>query len=95
MLNIGAHLQERDLGKDPLSAAELQALIGDADITGFLNTRTALYREQRMKQNPPTKPQAIQLMVQDPNLIRRPIVVRARRKVIGFDEEQLRTLVQG
>ena len=93
MLSIGAHLQERDLGKDPLSAAELQALIGDADITGFLNTRTALYRERKMKQNPPTKAQAIQLMVQDPNLIRRPIIAKGARKVIGFDEAHFRALL--
>ena len=94
MLSLGAQLQERDLGKDPMTEAELQTLIGDADIAGFLNTRTALYREQQMKANPPTKARAIKLMVQDPNLIKRPIVVKGRMKVIGFDEGQLRTLVK-
>jgi arsenate reductase-like glutaredoxin family protein len=94
LLSLGATLQERDLGKEPLSAAELQALIGDADIAGFLNTRTALYRDRQMKTNPPTKGQAIKLMVQDPNLIRRPITVRGRTKILGFDEGKLRALVK-
>lgn len=94
MLNLGASLQERDLGKDPLSETELQALIGEADIGGFLNTRTPLYREQQMKTNPPPKAKAIKLMVQDPNLIKRPIVVKGRTKVLGFDEEKLRALVR-
>ena len=90
---MGAQLQERDLGKNPMSEAELRALIGDADIQGFLNTRTALYRERKMRTNVPTKAEAIRLMVQDPNLIRRPIVVTGQTKVVGFDEEKLRTLV--
>jgi arsenate reductase len=93
LLSLGAQLQERDLGKTPLSAEELEALIGDADIASFLNTRTASYRERKMRVNPPTKDQAIKLMVQDPNLIRRPIVTMGRTKVIGFDQEQLRALV--
>jgi arsenate reductase-like glutaredoxin family protein len=86
-------LQERDLGKDPLSESELQALIGDADIATFLNTRTAIYRAQHMKANPPTKAQAIKLMVQDPNLIKRPIAVKGSARVLGFDADKLRALV--
>jgi Spx/MgsR family transcriptional regulator len=93
LLSLGAALQERDLGKAPLSAEELETLIGDADITSFLNTRTASYRERKMKAKPPTKAQAIELMAQDPNLIRRPIVTKGRTQVIGFDQEQLRALV--
>jgi len=93
LLGLGAQLQERDLGKNPLSTAELNALIGDADIAGFLNTRTALYRQRQLKSKPPTRAEAIGLMVQDPNLIKRPIAVKGQQKVIGFDEQQLRALV--
>jgi arsenate reductase-like glutaredoxin family protein len=91
--DLGAQLQERDFGKDPLSESELQALIGDADIATYLNTRTPLYRAQNMKTNPPTKAQAIKLMVQDPNLIKRPIAVKGRTRVLGFDADKLRALV--
>jgi arsenate reductase-like glutaredoxin family protein len=90
---LGVQLQERDLGKEPLSASELQALIGDAAPEEFLNTRSALYRERGLKTNPATKAQAIRLMAQDPNLIKRPIAVKGRTKVIGFDEAKLRALV--
>jgi Spx/MgsR family transcriptional regulator len=93
LLSLGAQLQERDLGKTPLSAAELEVLISDADITGFLNTRSAVYRERKSRARPLTKAEAIELMAQDPNLIRRPIVVQGRTKVVGFDQEQLRSLV--
>jgi arsenate reductase len=95
--DFGAQLQERDLGKDPLSAAELQALIGDAEVTAYLNTRSASYRAHGFKDKPPTKAQAIKLMAQDPNLIKRPITVKGHTTVVGFDEAKLRQLlaVQG
>lgn len=93
MRDLGAELQERDLGKDPLGESELRTLIGDSDIAAFLNTRTSMYREQNMKANPPTKAQAIKFMAQDPNLIKRPITLKGRAKVIGFDADKLRALV--
>jgi arsenate reductase-like glutaredoxin family protein len=93
--DLGAQLQERDLGKEPLSEAELQALIGDADITEFLNIRSPSYRKQGLKNQPPAKAQAIQLMARDPNLIKRPITVKGRTKVLGFDETKLRALISG
>ncbi len=93
MRDLGAQLQERDLGKEPLSEAELQALIGSAHVVEFLNTRSAAYRAHGFKDQPPTKAQAIRLMVQDPNLIKRPIVVKGRTKVVGFDQGKLRALI--
>jgi arsenate reductase-like glutaredoxin family protein len=86
-------LQERDLGKQPLSEAEIQALIGNADIMEFLNTRSAAYRAQGFKQQAPTKAHAIQLMAGDANLIKRPIAMKGPIKVLGFDEVKLRALV--
>jgi len=92
--DLGGQLQERDLGKEPLSEDEIEALIGNADVMEFLNTRSASYRQQGFKKQPPTKTQAIALMAQDPNLIKRPIVVKGRAKVIGFNEERLRAIVK-
>jgi arsenate reductase-like glutaredoxin family protein len=91
--DLGAQLQERDLGKEPLNETEIQALIGSADVTEFLNTRSASYREQGFKEQPPTKAQAIKLMARDPNLIKRPIAIKGHTKVLGFDQARLRALV--
>jgi Spx/MgsR family transcriptional regulator len=92
--DLGAQLRERDLGKEPLSEAELETLVGSADVTEFLNTRSASYRQRGFKTQSPTKAQAIKLMAQDPNLIKRPIVVKGRTMVIGFNEERLRALAK-
>jgi len=53
-------LESRDLGKDRLSEAELDQLIGDRDYKEFLNARNELYREKKMKEKPPSRAEAPQ-----------------------------------
>lgn len=88
-----AELELRDLGKQPLSEADLEALIGKRDYLLFLNPKNELYRSRNMKQKPPSRSQAIKLMSKNPNLIRRPITVAGKKLVIGYDEEALKTLL--
>ena len=58
-----------------LSEAELDKLIGGRDHRLFLNTRNVIYRERGMKQNPPSRSEALRLMSRNPNLIKRPMFV--------------------
>ncbi len=85
MLELGAELESRDLAKQPLSERELGALIGRRDYKKFLNSRNEMYRARKMAEKPPTRTQAIRLMVKNPNLIKRPIVVRGDSVILGFD----------
>jgi Spx/MgsR family transcriptional regulator len=87
-------LESRDLGKDRLMVEELDALIGDRDYRKFLNTRNELYRSRKMGQNPPSREAALQLMASEPNLIRRPVVVRGSDIVLGYDEEGLKRIAK-
>ncbi len=91
---MGAELESRDLDKQRLTEAELEELIGDRDYKEFLNTRNELYRSRKMKDHPPSRAGAIQLMAKEPNLIRRPVVIRGSQIVLGFDEEAYRKLVK-
>ena len=93
MQSQGAELEEREYGRQPLTEKELDAIIGDGPVTDFLNTRTALYRERKMKDNPPSREEAIRLMVEDQNLLRRPVTIKGKRKVAGFDEAALKALL--
>ena len=86
----GANLELRDLGKQRLSAKEIDALIGDRDYRKFLNPRNEVYRRRKMGKNPPTRAEALRLMAAEPNLIRRPVVVCGSEIIAGFDEEALR-----
>lgn len=84
----GAQFEEIDLNKG-LSAAELDKLIGKRDYREFLNTRNELYRERGMKENPPPREEALRMMSENPNLIRRPILVKGSQVILGYDEEAL------
>src|SRR5271156_3707363 len=88
----GAAFQEIDLNRG-LTETELDMLIGARDYRQFLNTRNQLYRENGMKQNPPSRAAALRLMSQHPNLIKRPILVQGSRMVLGCDEEAIGALV--
>ena len=94
MLELGAELESRDLDKERLSEAEIEALIGERDYKEFLNTRNDLYRTRRMKDHPPSRAEAIKLMAKNPNLIRRPVVLRGSQMVLGFDEEAYKKLLR-
>src|SRR5271156_6824718 len=85
----GFDLHFRDLDKERLSSDELEKLIGDRDHKDFLNTRNELFRQKNMKENPPSRADAIRMMVGEPNLIRRPVIVAGGRVVLGFDQEKI------
>ena len=76
-----------------LSVNELDQLIGKRDYRLFLNSRNELYRERGMKDNPPSRLEALRLISENPNLIKRPILVKGREIVLGFDEPALRSLL--
>jgi arsenate reductase (glutaredoxin) len=86
-------LEEREYGKTPFTEKELRDLIGDDPIESFLNTRTPLYREKNMKQKPPSKDEAIKLMLRDPNLLKRPVIIKGKKKLTGFNEAEVKALL--
>ena len=94
MLAHGAELDSRDLDKERLSEIELDELIGDRDYRLFLNHRNELYRDKNMKENPPPRAEAIKFMAKVPNLIRRPVVIRGGKIVLGYDEAGFKKLLK-
>jgi arsenate reductase-like glutaredoxin family protein len=49
----------------------------------FVSTRSPVFRTRAL---PRSKREAIDLMVEQPNLIRRPVLVEGSRAVFGFDK---------
>jgi arsenate reductase (glutaredoxin) len=88
----GFQLYFRDLAKEKLSAAELEELIGNHDYRDFLNSRNEVYRKANMKLKPPTRKEAIRMMAEEPNLIRRPVILAGGHVVLGFDENGIAKL---
>ena len=85
-------LEFRDLGKERLSESELDQMIGERDYREFLNPRNEIYRQKKLKENPPSRREAIRMMAEEPNLIRRPVIIAGGRIVVGFDEEAIAKL---
>ena len=71
----------------------MNALIGDRDYKIFLNTRNELYREKNMKESPPSRAEAIALMAKNPNLIKRPILVKGSKILLGFNPDEMQRLL--
>jgi len=66
---------------------EIDRLIGKRDHLRFLNAKNEVYRERKMKENPPSREDAIRLMAEYPNLIRRPLLVKGGKILIGFSAD--------
>jgi arsenate reductase (glutaredoxin) len=84
LVELGLDVEIRDYFKIPLEATELERLL-PADPTPMLGTKSPKYRELGLKDRRLTKAEAIDLMVQDNNLLKRPILVHPKGVIIGFD----------
>jgi arsenate reductase-like glutaredoxin family protein len=87
------NLEEREYGRNPLTELELREIIGEGPIEKFLNTRTPLYRERKMKQKPPSIDEAIKLMLKEGNLLKRPVIIKGKKRLTGFSEAEIKTLL--
>ena len=50
--------------KTPLNEDEVRELVGNRPIEQFLNPRSEIFRERRMKENRPGKEEAVKLMAE-------------------------------
>ena len=80
-------LVKHDLAKEPPSRQLLERLIDQRHLADFVNTRSPAYKERGLDVAKMTKKQAIDLMMQEPNLIRRPLVLTKGKAVFGYDPE--------
>lgn len=83
---LGIEVEARDYAKAPLHAAELEKLL-PADPAPMLGTKSPKYRELGLKDRRLSKAEAIALMVQDNNLLKRPILIHPKGVIIGFDRD--------
>ena len=67
----------------------MDRLIGKRDYRSFLNSRNELYRERKMKDNPPSRAEALDLMSTHPNLIKRPILVTVSYTHLPYLNEEV------
>ena len=82
-------VQERDINKEPPSREFLEQHVDAKRFLDFVSTRSPVWKQRPL---PKSKREAIDLMLENPNLIRRPILIRGSKVTFGFDKEQYRNL---
>jgi Spx/MgsR family transcriptional regulator len=80
-------LVKHDLAKERPPRELLERLIDGSHLEDFVNKRSPAYKERNLDVAKMTKRQAIDLMMQEPNLIRRPLVLVKGKAVFGYDPE--------
>ncbi len=85
-------LEERDYAKAPLSLAELKELFSGRDPREYLSSKSPAFKARGLAGKSLTQEQALKLMAEDPNLIRRPLTIVGKEIIAGFDRERLAKL---
>jgi arsenate reductase-like glutaredoxin family protein len=59
--------------------------VDDAHFLDFVSRRSPVFKQRPL---PASKKEAIDLMLEQPNLMKRPILIRGRKAVFGFDKDR-------
>jgi arsenate reductase-like glutaredoxin family protein len=78
-------VREVDINREPPTREFLEKHIEADHFLDFVSTRSPVFKERPL---PRSKKEAIDLMMENPNLIRRPIVVKGSKVIFGFDKDQ-------
>ncbi len=78
-------VQQIDINKEPPSREFLEKHVDAAKFLDFVSTRSPVFKERPL---PKSKKEAIDLMMANPNLIRRPIMISGSTVIFGFDKDR-------
>ena len=77
-------VHQLDINKEPPSREFLEKHIDPDRFLDFVSTRSPVFKDRPL---PKSKKEAIALMTENPNLIRRPIMVKGSKVIFGFDKD--------
>ena len=77
-------VEQIDINRNPPDRAFLERHVDKDRFLEFVSTRSPVFKQRPL---PKSKKEAIDLMMENPNLIRRPILVRGSRVTFGFDRK--------
>jgi arsenate reductase len=77
-------VRDIDINKEPPSREFLEKHIEADHFLDYVSTRSPVWKERPL---PKSKKEAIDLMMENPNLIRRPIVIKGAKVIFGFDKD--------
>lgn len=85
----------RNYAKEPLTRKEVQTILKAApDVAAVMNTRHKTAKENGWKEKAPSKTAFTAAVLEEPNLLRRPITVRGTELVVGKDLAGIKALLR-
>ena len=85
----GFELVKHNLANDRPSRELLSRLIDEHGLDAVLSTRSPAYKARNLGARKLTKSEAIDLMLEDPNLMRRPLVMgKGKKAIFGYQPEE-------
>jgi arsenate reductase/regulatory protein spx len=91
----GVDYEKREFFKERFTVDELRSLLKSVGLTpsDVLSTRSRVYKARNLADANLSEDQILDLMVEEPTLLRRPIVINGDRVVVGHNEAKLRDLI--
>lgn len=88
--------ERRDYFKEPFTVDELRGLFDEIGMTPteLLSKRSKAYKDLGLADRDIADEELIQLIPDNPTLIRRPIVVNNGEAVVGFNQAKIEALIQ-
>jgi arsenate reductase-like glutaredoxin family protein len=77
-------VEERDINRHPPSRAFLERHVDAKRFLDYVSRRSPVFKGRPL---PASKREAIDLMIEQPNLIKRPVLVDGDTVIFGFDRE--------
>lgn len=95
LLQSGAAWQSRDFFKDRFTGDELATMLDRAGLTpsDVLSRRSKVYKARRTELEGLASDALLDLMIEEPTLLRRPVVVGDGRVVVGHNAGKLAELI--
>lgn len=78
-------MNQVDINREPPTREFLEKHIDPEHFLDFVSTRSPVFKTRPL---PASKKEAIALMMENPNLIRRPILIKGSKIIFGFDKER-------
>lgn len=88
--------ENKDIIKAPPPRELLEATLDEKNLKASLNQRSTIYKEKNLGKANLSKTELITLMQQDPNLIKRPLIINSGSKTAyqGFDPDTLKSYLK-
>ena len=95
LLNHEVPFVEHNIMTSPLSAQELQHILSltENGTDDIISTRSKIFQKLDLDVESLSISELIKLVEENPSLLRRPIILDAKRMQIGFNEDEIRAFL--